>query len=86
MLPILKHVKAKRVKSLIWDDMLRDFSVASLEQLKGYTTPVIWQYQPDVLRGQHMNQHMWRDYLQVFKNAFAASCFKGATGMSLVLR
>lgn len=79
---LVLHIKRKKpdLTILIWDDMLRAFT---LETLRAYkigllVQPVLWQYNPtDYFQ---IDPNLWNNYRIVFGEVWAGSAFKGANG------
>ncbi|KAJ8311677.1 hypothetical protein KUTeg_011032 [Tegillarca granosa] len=77
-----KHVRSLRsdVTLIIWDDMLRHIAESKLRDsgIGEMVEPMIWTYVPNL--GGVKAPAIWTKYGKVFKRAWAASSFKGATG------
>ena len=50
MMPLIKTIKSKypSLKLYMWDDMVRDFTVAELELLGETVMPMVWSYDDDL--------------------------------------
>ena len=62
---------------IIWDDMLRQFSVDKIKevQLGKLVEPMIWTYIRDIYR--FIPYSNWMSYAELFDNIWTASAFKG---------
>ena len=72
-----------QVTPIIWDDMLRSFTVEEMQPLGTLVEPMVWVYAEDVER--FVPPDMWDRYGQVFDYLWTASAFKGAHGETLVV-
>lgn len=84
---IASFIKKKwpQLKTVIWDDMLRDMTLSDMQMshIGTYVEPMIWVYANDIYR--FIQPHLWDKYSKVFATAWAASAFKGAFGESLMI-
>ncbi len=74
--PLLARAAARGVRALIWDDMLRGWSVSELRPLRGRVELVIWGYAPELL--PRLSPGLWRRYQAAGLSLWGASAFKGA--------
>jgi hexosaminidase len=77
MLPLVEHTRTRGVRVLIWDDMMRSWSVDELRRLAGKAEPVVWLYGADI---GHLSDDVWRRYAEAGLALWGASAFKGACG------
>ncbi|XP_065647471.1 hexosaminidase D [Hydra vulgaris] len=79
MMPLIKLIKSKHpsVELIIWDDMIREFSISELEQLTP-VIPMVWSYVDDLY--DQFPHGMWQSYSDVFDEIWIASSFKGSSG------
>ncbi|KAL9956051.1 hypothetical protein ACROYT_G037470 [Oculina patagonica] len=80
MIPVLHHVRSKNVTPIMWDDMMRDWTVDFLKEVGKLAEPMIWYYRTDLRR--HFPKEMYQRYFEAFPKIWTASAFKGATGPS----
>ncbi|EDV24678.1 uncharacterized protein TRIADDRAFT_2986, partial [Trichoplax adhaerens] len=66
------------VRVIIWDDMLRTWSVDHIANLKDYVIPMVWAYWSNL--DEYFPTGMWQRYAKVFREVWIASAFKGAGG------
>ena len=81
MIPLLKHlhtVTQNRVKPVIWDDMLRKWSVEDMKIIAPLTDIMVWGYVPQLENYGHFPSDMWLKYGTAFDSIWVASSFKGA--------
>lgn len=78
MVPLLSEIKATwpELNVLMWDDMLRKWSLDQMLTLQTFATPMVWAYEENL--SQYFPQAMWKNYKQVFGSVWIASAFKGA--------
>lgn len=72
MKPIFEYVKEKKLKALIWDDMLREWPIEKLTELPPVCEVVTWR-QGDV---GNRNPGL-ENYFKVFKTLWAGSPYRG---------
>ena len=74
-----------KVKSIIWDDMLRAIPFEQLLQsnIAEYVEPMVWVYVEDI--DHFVDGSTWRKYSNLFTHVWAASAFKGAFGERLFI-
>ena len=81
MKPLLTYVSAlnsKKLKPIIWDDMLRYWKRDALKELGKYVSPMVWAYVDDLNSYPKIPEDMWERYTYSFKEMWIASSFKGA--------
>ncbi|XP_058972266.2 hexosaminidase D isoform X2 [Pocillopora verrucosa] len=78
MIPVLQHVRSKGITPIMWDDMMREWSIEFLKAIGKLAEPMIWYYRTDLRR--HFAKEMFQRYLEAFPKIWTASAFKGATG------
>ncbi|XP_062503824.1 hexosaminidase D-like [Corticium candelabrum] len=80
MKPVLEFVRERfnGIRSIIWHDMLVDWSVSSLSELASLAEPMLWEYRPHA--DMFMVDEMLRRFSSAFPRIWAASAFKGASG------
>jgi len=81
MLPLFNHVKEKthsKVRPVIWDDMLRKWSVTDMQKLSSLTDIMIWSYVANVKDNSQLPPSLWSKYSEAFDGLWLASSFKGA--------
>ncbi|XP_057289850.1 hexosaminidase D-like isoform X2 [Hydractinia symbiolongicarpus] len=81
MIPILKHVRGKtrsKVKPIIWDDMLRKWTVDDMKQFRGLADIMVWGYVPELDNYSLFPEDMWIKYAEAFDKIWVASSYKGA--------
>ena len=81
MEPLLMYVLAlnsKKLKAIIWDDMLRDWKPDVLREMSEYVSPMVWAYVDDLSSYSKFPEDMWERYSYSFKEIWLASSFKGA--------
>ncbi|EDV25367.1 uncharacterized protein TRIADDRAFT_2382, partial [Trichoplax adhaerens] len=78
MVPLLTEIKSSwpELTVLMWDDMLRSWSVDQMLTLQNLATPMVWAYEENL--SKYFPQTMWKNYKQVFGSVWIASAFKGA--------
>ncbi|XP_046632739.1 hexosaminidase D-like isoform X2 [Daphnia pulicaria] len=74
-----------KVKPIIWDDMLRHMTAATLDDAKlgDIVEPMVWVYAEDVYR--FAGSYVFDRYAQVFPSFWISSSFKGAFGETLIV-
>lgn len=82
---VAAHVREKlpKAKILIWDDMLHNMDENTMEEFKPQISkyeiePMIWAYMEDVKTW--FQPYLYVKYGHIFKNVWAASAYKGASG------
>ncbi|XP_057307458.1 hexosaminidase D-like [Hydractinia symbiolongicarpus] len=67
----------EQVQAIIWDDMIRKWSLDNLKLLSRFITPMIWSYKrnPDKL----FPKDMWDRYDETFEHVWFASSYKGTS-------
>ena len=81
MKPLLTYVStlnSKKLKAIIWDDMLRDWKEDILKEMSNYVSPMVWAYVDDLSSYSKFPKDMWERYSYSFKEIWLASSFKGA--------
>ena len=79
---IAEYVKtAYGVKTIIWDDMLRNLFFDDLVALARVVEPMVWVYTEDIYK--FIPLYTWDRYAMVFPFIWTASAFKGAHGSTL---
>ena len=84
MVPLFEHVLLKKtvngeeVKSIIWDDMMREWEVKELKVMAKYVDPMVWAYVANLDNYHHFPKDLWDRYSQSFQRIWLASSFKGA--------
>ena len=81
MKPLLTYVStlnSKKLKPIIWDDMLRYWKIDALKELGKYVSPMVWAYVDDLNSYSKIPEDMWERYTDSFKEMWIASSFKGA--------
>ena len=79
---VLNHVathkrrNGKKIKSIIWDDMIRSWPIEKLKKFQHLTTIMVWKYDSNIEEG--FPTGMWERYKEVFSRIWTASAFKGA--------
>ncbi|XP_078610609.1 hexosaminidase D-like isoform X1 [Branchiostoma floridae x Branchiostoma japonicum] len=88
IMTVLSYIKVMypNVKAIMWDDMLRETSMAHLQAygIGEMVEPMVWCYLPR-LSGTFLTvsfEDLWKKYAAVFKSAWIGTAFKGATGSS----
>ncbi|XP_078692347.1 hexosaminidase D-like isoform X2 [Branchiostoma floridae x Branchiostoma belcheri] len=88
IMTVLSYIKVMypKVKAIMWDDMLRETSMAHLQAygIGEMVEPMVWCYLPR-LSGTFITvsfEELWKKYAAVFKSAWIGTAFKGATGSS----
>jgi len=82
--PLFQYISESKTKddtsrkSIIWDDMLREWDVEELKQISSYTSPMVWAYVADLDGYKKFPANMWERYTQAFSEIWIASSFKGA--------
>ncbi|XP_046852487.1 hexosaminidase D-like isoform X2 [Xenia sp. Carnegie-2017] len=77
MLPVIENVVSKKLTPIIWDDMMRRWSVENLKKIgSSGVQPMIWAYPPQL--DTFFPEGMWRRYSRAFSSVWLASAFKGA--------
>ena len=78
MVPLLSEIKSTwpDLNVLMWDDMLRKWSVDQMLTLQTFATPMVWAYEDNL--SKYFPRAMWKNYKQVFGSVWIASAFKGA--------
>ena len=71
------------VKTIIWDDMLRNLFYDDLAPLSRLVEPMVWVYAEDVYK--YVPTYTWDRYSLLFPHIWAASAFKGAHGEALLV-
>lgn len=82
MRPLLEYVKSKGLRSIIWDDMMRDWDVEDLKPMADLVDPVVWRYGENIEAG--LPDGMWERFSEAFGDLWAASAFKGAGGADII--
>ena len=82
MKPVLEFTKSMfpGVQPLVWHDMLMHWSAEELKQIAGLVEPMIWEYRPSV--ETFLPEDTLRAFSAVFPRIWAASAFKGASGVT----
>lgn len=85
ILPLLEALQEQGLQGLLWDDMMRDWSVAELDRLGGKADLVGWSYTAQPFRtGPHgLNREVMDKYRQAGIAVWGASAFKGADGANV---
>ena len=81
MKPLLKYVKEEtngEVKPIIWDDMMREWSVKDLKSIAVSVQPMVWAYASDLENYPKISDDMFQRYSEAFGEIWVASSFKGA--------
>ncbi|XP_067042815.1 hexosaminidase D-like isoform X2 [Acropora muricata] len=78
MIPVLEHVRSRNLIPIMWDDMMREWTIDFLKVVGKLAQPMIWYYRTDLRR--HFSKEMHQRYLEAFPRIWTASAFKGATG------
>ncbi|KAK2569123.1 Hexosaminidase D [Acropora cervicornis] len=78
MIPVLEHVRSRNLIPIMWDDMMREWTIDFLKVVGKLAEPMIWYYRTDLKR--HFSKEMYQRYLEAFPRIWTASAFKGATG------
>ncbi|XP_068762095.1 hexosaminidase D-like [Montipora capricornis] len=78
MIPVLEHVKDKNLTAIMWDDMMREWTIDFLKVVGKLAEPMIWYYRIDLKR--HFPRDMYHRYMAAFPRIWTASAFKGSTG------
>ena len=81
MLPIFKYVKEAtngHVQPIIWDDMMRGWSVEKLAAIAKFVEPMIWAYVPNLENYHKFPVDLWTRYPKSFSKIWIASSYKGA--------
>ena len=81
MKPLVKYVKEEtngEVKSIIWDDMMREWTVKYLKSIAVSVQPMVWAYVPDLENYHKIPDDMFQRYSETFGEIWVASSFKGA--------
>ena len=79
---VLSHVamherrNGRKIKSIIWEDMIRSWSIEKLKEFQHLTTVMVWKYDSNIEEG--FPAGMWDRYKEVFSKIWIASAFKGA--------
>ncbi|XP_070580732.1 hexosaminidase D-like [Ptychodera flava] len=79
------HETYPNVQPIMWDDMLRHVSATQMKayNLGNLVEPMVWNYKWNTkLFHRTVPTEVWMSYNSVFKNIWAASAFKGATGVA----
>jgi len=71
--PLFNHLKDRKLKTLIWDDMLRSWPEEKLQELNPYCEVVVWRQGSAESRNDALNK-----YMGVFKTMWAGTPFRGA--------
>ncbi|CAH3016273.1 unnamed protein product [Porites evermanni] len=80
MVPVLQHVRNKGFTPILWDDMMREWTIDFLKVVGRLAEPMIWYYRTDLR--SHFPKEMYQRYFEAFPKMWTASAFKGATGPS----
>ena len=79
---VLNHVathkrrNGRKLKSIMWEDMIRSWSIEQLKKFQHLTTIMVWKYDSNIEEG--FPTGMWDRYKEVFSRIWIASAFKGA--------
>ena len=79
MVPLVRLVHGLGKKVLLWDDIMRRWSVTQIEPLQNLIEPVVWEYRGNV--EDKISTDVFRKYKKVFHRVWASSSFKGSTGI-----
>jgi len=81
----VSQISNGKVKSIIWDDMLRAISFEELleSNIANYVEPMVWVYVEDI--DHFVDGNTWKKYSNLFPHIWAASAFKGAFGERLFI-
>ena len=77
--PLLEHLKEKGIQPILWDDMMREWSLRELRKLAGKTDLMVWWYSPEI--PDKIKKAMTR-FSRAGINIWGASAFKGADGVT----
>ncbi|XP_057308314.1 hexosaminidase D-like [Hydractinia symbiolongicarpus] len=84
MIPLFKYSQTKKnfngekLQPIIWDDMMRKWSVKDLKEMSKYVTPMVWAYVANLDNYSHFPDDIWKRYSEGFPEIWLASSFKGA--------
>ncbi len=84
MVPLVRLVHEQKKKVLLWDDIMRRWSVSQIEPLQNLIEPVVWEYRGNV--EDKISTDVFRKYKKVFHSVWASSSFKGSTGNTFLFR
>lgn len=80
MMPIIEHVLQRGVRPILWDDMMRKWSVPSLRQLAAKADLMSWSYGADPF--QWIGQETFDNFAAAGMHLWAGAAFKGADGVT----
>lgn len=85
VLPLLDVVRSFGLQALLWDDMMRDWTVGELGRLGGKADLVGWSYtaQPFSTAPHRLNRAVMDNYRRAGIAVWGASAFKGADGANV---
>ncbi|XP_047128519.1 hexosaminidase D isoform X1 [Hydra vulgaris] len=84
MMKLFKYTKSfktlnnEMVEPVIWDDMLRNWSVEKLKIIAEHVSPMVWAYEAELKDYRKFPEDMWEKYIKSFPFIWIASSFKGA--------
>lgn len=77
MSPVIDYVVFNQVTPIMWDDMMRNWTVHDLKKISSKRVePMVWGYGADLTH--YFPEGMWERYGQAFDKVWIASAFKGA--------
>ncbi len=81
--PLLRHLKQRNIRPMLWHDMMIEWDPAALRQLGQQADLVVWGYQGDpATADKHYNLRYVRRFAEAGMPLWGATAYKGADGMN----
>ncbi len=73
--PLLEHLNDKGIRPILWDDMMRGWSMADLRRIASKTDLMVWSYGADIY--DQIKPGTLDRYAKAGATVWGAPCFKG---------